>query len=211
MKHQYLRVVIILLIDCLFIPLYCEGGDKCNLIEARAAVKVLKAIGEQNPTIALYEFVLQQPTLTGVVGEEGGFIHFDEQFNPIWGITTRVYDNKTGQEIPNRWLTKKELTQAIPFLKGYFREYNKDAIVKNVDLIYSNSFKDAICKSLLNKDMTRPYTISGKEKVLSIYRIDNGKKRLIAAEGILSIPKADKHVYEKAKKMLGLFYKADNQ
>lgn len=167
MKH--LTVIIVLVVACLLYPFCSEGEEKCNLIEAKAAVKLLKSIGEQNPALPLFEFVLQQPTLTGVVGEEGGFIHFDEQFNPIWGITTRVYNNKTGRKIPNRWLTKKELTQATPSLRGYFKEYDKDAIAKKVDLIYSNSFKDAVCKSLLNNDMTRPYTIDGKGKVLSIY------------------------------------------
>jgi len=162
-----------------------DGAMEPNIEEARKAIKILKNMfGEDNPALNLAALALEQPDFTGIVGEEGCVVQFDEKGIPMRAITTRVYDYKTGQYVRNRQLTDQELQQAAPSLKAYYMGLRSKGTIARTIVILSNSFKAAASEAVMGMAQEREYFLKREGRVAKMYKIEHDQAKLIAAEEI---------------------------
>ncbi len=144
--------------------------------------------GKEEPTINTQIGALKQPTFPGAVGKEGAIVTFDEKNNPIHGITTRTFDRKTGKHYEVKELTSAELKEASEALQSYYYEILNFADRQNIKtiVVFSESFKMAVCESILNRRLDRDYYMGASlpKKTASIYMQQAGTKLLIAEEKI---------------------------
>ncbi len=161
-----------------------KGAVEPDIERARKAVKVLlRATGKDNVVLNTCALAIRQPDFSGVVAEEGCIVMFDDKGELVFGITTRIYDYKTGRKVQNRSLTRRELKNASSSLKSYYEGLDIPSYIRTI-VVFSDSFKAAACEAILNMAEGREYFLEAEGKVAKIYRVENGERELIAAEMI---------------------------
>lgn len=161
-----------------------KGAMDYNIEKAREVVKILqKSVGKGSPSLNSCAFAIQQPDFPAVIGEEGCIVKFDDKGEPIFAITTRVHDYKTGIEIRNRQLTDREIKQAASSLRDYYQSLGLPSDLRTI-VIFSNSFRAAACEAVLNMAQGKEYLLKREGKIAKMYKVENGQYELIAAEMI---------------------------
>ena len=170
------------------------GTSKYSVADIKKAlniayrVKAMRIGGSEEWSINSQIRVLKQPFFPGAVGREGAIVTFDEQDNPVRGITTRVFDRETGRPCLVRELTSAELVEASKELRGYYYtvlDAKNRQCIKTI-VVFSESFKTVVCESLLNLRQDRDYYMSASltTKNISVYMRQSGVQALIAEEKI---------------------------
>jgi len=161
-----------------------KGTVELDVKQARKVAKaLLETIGKDNPALNVCAYAVRQPDFSGVVAEEGCVAKFNDDGEVIYGITTRVYDYKTGQKIRNRSLTERELKNANSALKSYYEDLNIPSDIKTI-VVFSDSFKAAACEAILNMAEGKKYFLEAEGKVAKMYKVEDGERELIASEMI---------------------------
>jgi hypothetical protein len=151
-------------------------------------IKAMRIGGSEEWSINSQIGALKQPYFPGAVGTEGAIVTFDEKDNPIHGITTRAFDRKTNRPCLVREFTSAELAEASKELKEYYYtvlDAKSRRDIKTI-VIFSDSFRTAVCESLLNLRHDTDYYMGASltTKNASIYRKQSGVQTLIAEEKI---------------------------
>jgi hypothetical protein len=170
------------------------SGHKYSEADIKRALDISNKLNEmrrdtnEDASLNTQIYVLNQPTFPGAVGKEGAIVNFDANDNPVRGITTRTFERETGVRFDVRELTSAELAEASEALKKHYystmsAEDRRD--IKTV-VIFSESYKMAVCESVLNLRKDRNYYMLADRsaKTAGIYIEVAGVKTLIAEDKI---------------------------
>jgi len=155
---------------------------------AAVGEKLVEMKGNSDPSVNTCLSAVKQPEFLGAIGREGAIIKFDQQDNPVEGITTRTFDRSTGKFFDVRELTPVEISSSAVELKDYYRTVLNSAQRKKIKtiVIFSETFKKAACDALLNMDDGVDYYLEGdiKTGLATVHRVAGGKRKIVAQEKI---------------------------
>ena len=148
----------------------------------------LEKLGKSDVGFNSCLMAVEQPDFSGVIGEEGCVIAFDDQDNPTHGRTTRIFNSENGQTMYARGLTDEEIKSSAKELKNYYQKVVNAESRKTIKMIviFSNTFKMAGCESILNEDRGKDYYMKAdaRTRTAKLYRVEGDKQTLIAEEEI---------------------------
>ncbi|MFA5251251.1 MAG: hypothetical protein WC454_01525 [Phycisphaerae bacterium] len=156
--------------------------------ETSEAVKTMHihrfANGEDDVATNTCMWAVRQPSFSPVIDLEGAIVTFDNSALPMRGITTRVYDPKTGKDVHIRDLTDTELAQAASNLREHFREFIDKGIYTVV--VHCSDFRLAAKEALTNTSSQREFLFEADihSGLAKIYVVEGGARKLLAAEKI---------------------------